>query len=298
RAAVLVSGAGLASGAGLVSGAGPAVSAGLAGGAGLAVGAGIERSDGGSASGAWPENGVPASGAGPAAVPLGGLSRSDPGAASAGLRRAPGTSPGTSPGGAHAAVTEPRRLLTPRSVAAVAGLAVILAVAAGFGARLLSHAGSASAAPGTGVSNAPGVFGIPTVTSGCPAASVRGSGARCPKVPECWNGLVVISGSATASPLPCGRPHVWETFAIAILPADVRTYDQNMVAANPAVSAVCSMQVLLRSRQGRARQIPAGSWEIDVLPPDEAAFDSGDRAYRCLAHRLTGRDPRTPDFGR
>jgi len=109
---------------------------------------------------------------------------------------------------------------------------------------------------------------------------------------------VVISGNATARSLPCTRPYVWETFAIAILPADARTYDQNIVAANPAVRAVCAMPVLLRSRRGRARQIPAGSWEIDVLPPDEAAFDSGARAYRCIAHVVTGSHLSTPEFGR
>jgi hypothetical protein len=55
---------------------------------------------------------------------------------------------------------------------------------------------------------------------------------------------------------------------------------------------------MLRSRRGLARLIPAGSWDIEVLPPNEAAFDSGARAYRCIAHVLTGRDPRRPQFGR
>ena len=58
------------------------------------------------------------------------------------------------------------------------------------------------------------------------------------------------------------------------------------------------MAVLLRSRLGRARQIPQASWEISVLPPDETAFDSGARAYRCVAHVLTGRDRSVSDFGR
>ena len=156
--------------------------------------------------------------------------------------------------------------------------------------------GTASS-PGTGGQNVPSVFGVPTVTSGCPAAS-ESAAARCPQFPECWNGLVVISGDATAGSLPCTGPHVWETFAIAILPAAVRTYDQDIVAADPAVRAVCSVRVMLRSRRGLARLIPAGSWDIEVLPPNEAAFDSGARTYRCIAHVLTGRDPRRPQFGR
>lgn len=92
------------------------------------------------------------------------------------------------------------------------------------------------------------------------------------------------------------RPHVWETFAIAILPADVMTSDVNQVTANPAIRAVCSLPVLLRPRRPQARLIPPQSWEIDVLPPDEAAYASGARAYRCLAHAQSGPDPRTSEF--
>jgi len=40
-------------------------------------------------------------------------------------------------------------------------------------------------------------------------------GARCPRSPECWAGLVVTAGSASARGLPCTRPHVWQTFAPA-----------------------------------------------------------------------------------
>ena len=136
------------------------------------------------------------------------------------------------------------------------------------------------------------------MTSGCPAASVPAAGARCPRSPECWAGLVVSAGSASARSLPCTRPHVWQTFAIAILPAGVRTFDADTVAGNRTVSAVCSMRVLLASRGGAARQLPAGSWQIAVLPPDEAAFDGGARAYRCLAARSSGAESSTSQFGR
>jgi Protein kinase domain len=249
----------------------------------------------------------------PGALPDRRVQGAGPDAASRGRR--PGSGPpgppvggtstgGTSTGGARTTAPARRRRPMARPVAAAAGLIVVIAAAAIIGGRVLSHPGKASAgfsghpAAGPGAATAPGVFGIPTVTRGCPAASVRAAAARCPQAPECWNGLVVFSGSASASSLPCARPHVWETFAIAILPADARTYDQNLVAANRAVRAVCSMPVLLRSRRTRFKQIPARSWEIEVLPPDEAAFSSGARAYRCVAHMLVGPDPRTPEFGR
>ena len=103
--------------------------------------------------------------------------------------------------------------------------------------------------------------------------------------------------AAGARSLPCTRPHVWQTSAIAILPTRVRTFDANTVADNPTVSALCSRQVLLASRRGAARQLPAGSWQIAVLPPDEAAFDGGARAYRCLAARSSGAESSTSQFG-
>jgi hypothetical protein len=129
----------------------------------------------------------------------------------------------------------------------------------------------------------PGVFGVATVTRGCPAAAVASAAARCTRSRECWAGLVEVSGSVTARSVPCARAHIWETFAIAILPSDVRTFDQDIVQANPTVKAVCSMRVLLASRLGRAHPIPAKSWTIQALPPDESAYGSGARAYRCVA---------------
>ena len=106
-----------------------------------------------------------------------------------------------------------------------------------------------------------------------------------------------ISGDVTAGSLPCTGRHVWQTFAIAILPTDTQTYDVNIVQADASVRAVCSMPVLLKSRVGAARQIAKREWEISVMPPDQAAFDSGARAYRCVAHRLRGATPRTSQFG-
>jgi hypothetical protein len=110
------------------------------------------------------------------------------------------------------------------------------------------------------------VFGVPTVISDCAAASVPNTGARCPATPECWAGL------------------------------EARTFDQDIVEANRTVRAVCSMPVLLRSRRGQALRIPASKWDIEVLPPDEAAFDSGARAYRCVATVL-GTAPSRSGFG-
>jgi len=203
-----------------------------------------------------------------------------------------------------------RRRLSPRHAGLAAGLVVIIAAALVIGARLLPHGASPGAGPagtpaggtshggGAGRTvNAADVFGVATRSASCPAARLRAAVARCPAAPECFAGLTVISGAASAEPLPCGRPHYWETFAMAILPADVRTFDQPTVAADPTVREVCSGTVMLASRQGLARRLPLADWEIQVLPPTEAAFDSGSRVYRCLADEI-GHQPSTSQFRR
>ncbi|HEU5390716.1 MAG TPA: protein kinase [Streptosporangiaceae bacterium] len=190
-----------------------------------------------------------------------------------------------------------------------AGLVAVIAAAVLVGARFFGpgpaagagHGASAGAAPDQSSASAAtttaSVYGVATTGAGCPAAAVRGAVARCPAQPECFNGLVVISGSATAAPLPCGRSHYWQTFAIAILPAGLQTYSQPQVAADPTVRKVCSQAVMLASRSGQARRLPAADWEIQVLPPSEATYDSGARAYRCLATQI-GHQPAVSQFGR
>jgi serine/threonine protein kinase len=228
-----------------------------------------------------------------------------------GLGSYPGTvGPGSHPGhGAAALATRPpgARRRPVALAAALGGGVVLVVVAALFAGAYFFGPGSTprTGAPGaaaagqgsaSGTGRVPAVFGVPTVTSGCPAASAGTSGARCPSSPECWNGLVEIAGDTTARSLPCTGPHVWETFAIGILPTAASTSDATIVAKNPTVRAVCSLSVLLRSRAGAAQQIPAASWDIEVMPPDEAAYNSGARAYRCLAHVLTGPGSATSQF--
>jgi hypothetical protein len=229
-------------------------------------------------------------------------------AASGGYASQAGAPPAAGPASASSAVRErgaggPRR--PARHLALAAGLIVIIAVAVLIGARFLPHGSGPPAAPaGTGTGSraqsggaaAADAFGIRTKSSGCPA-TLRVAAARCPASPECFDGIVEAAGSATAASVACDRPHYWETFAIAILPATVRTFDQRVVAADPTVSTVCSQAVMLASRQGQARRLPARDWRIDVLPPSEAAFGRGSRVYRCVANE-TGHQPRMSQFRR
>jgi hypothetical protein len=160
---------------------------------------------------------------------------------------------------------------------ALASSVVLLVIAALLvGPRLL--------APGTGP-GAIGSFGIATTTSNCPAASVPGANARCPQSPECWTGILDSEGVITTNAEPCAGAHSWQTFAIGIMPASASGFNVNLVQVNSVVRAVCSYAVMLSSREGQARQIPRSQWQIQVVPPDEAAYDSGVRTYRCLASR-------------
>jgi len=203
----------------------------------------------------------------------------------------------------HAATASPRR--PSARLIGVAAVLVVVAAAAILALRLFPHATTPAAAPATdrpgqdtnGDPAPVGAFGIATVQAGCPAASVPSAHARCPASPECWAGLVEISGVVSAETLRCDQAHSWETFAIAIMPAGAQTVDEPTLAENPTVRAVCSLPVLLDSRRADARRIPASSWQIEVLPPTEAAYNSGARTYRCVAS-VTGSQVSTSQFRR
>jgi serine/threonine protein kinase len=206
----------------------------------------------------------------------------------------------------HATAAPPRR--PSARLVGLAAVLVVVAAAAILAVRLFPHTSAPPAAPGATATDSPsqdtnsspapvGAFGIATVQAGCPAASVPSAHARCPASPECWAGLVEISGVVSAETLPCDQAHYWETFAIAIMPAGAQTVDEPTLAENPTVRAVCSLPVLLGSRRVDARRIPASSWQIEVLPPTEAAYDSGARTYRCVAD-VTGSQASTSQFRR
>jgi serine/threonine protein kinase len=182
-----------------------------------------------------------------------------------------------------------------------------MAVAAAVAAVLIFQpgrtAGNPASSNGAGMTasaadagSAPSVYGVATVAVHCPAALVPGSNARCPASPECWNGLVEISGNVTAVPLPCDGKHVFQTFALGILPAEARTWDVATVQADPTVQRACSEPNMLRSRRPGARQYPQSSWDVEVMPPDETQFEDGARYYRCVAAPI-GFTPSTSLFG-
>ncbi|MEV5414354.1 serine/threonine-protein kinase [Thermopolyspora sp. NPDC052614] len=134
---------------------------------------------------------------------------------------------------------------------------------------------------------------VRTTTDSCPAAKVAGANAACVAEPECWGGILSVFGSVTVNRAACDDRHVWETFAIAPLPIDGTTWNANELERHPMVKRLCTRQVLLASRVGRARQVPAEKWHLALVPPSQEAFGRGVRTFRCLGAILGEDSPGT-----
>lgn len=129
-------------------------------------------------------------------------------------------------------------------------------------------------------------FGAATTTQNCPATDVDGVGGRCVATPECWSGIVDISGIVTVSRADCQTKHVWETFAIAPLPEDGMTNNARDLIKHPDVKALCSQKVMAATMTADGRDI-ADEWNVDIIPPSAAEWDKGLRVFRCVAAAVT-----------
>ncbi|MFC4856311.1 serine/threonine-protein kinase [Actinophytocola glycyrrhizae] len=172
-----------------------------------------------------------------------------------------------------------------------AALAAVLVLAGVwyFALRDTDGAQQAAGSPGgagTTTSPAPSstdIYGVATVTADCPAAAVPDGQAQCVRKAECWSGWVMINGEINSiRKLPCEQGHIWEVFAIAVVPGDVADPYQDVLAEHPVVKQVCSMDTLLASRFGDALRYGPERWEFEVLPPssDDVSRDLG--VYRCV----------------
>ena len=200
-------------------------------------------------------------------------------------------------GGRHLsqqAEARPSGLRLPRAALVMSAVVVFAALVAGgvwafapWGDRAegtaapRATASAPKATQGSGQKVAGVDYGVPTTTTDCAAAGV---GGRCIVDAECWSGMVVIVGQVTIERRACEESHGWETFAIAPLPKDALTSNQQTLAEHPEVRKVCDKAVMFKSRRGSALNVPAAQWRVDVLPPSERAYDDGVRVYRCVAN--------------
>ncbi|MFE5374499.1 protein kinase family protein [Streptomyces mirabilis] len=179
----------------------------------------------------------------------------------------------------------------PQLIAAVAAVAVSV----GVSVTVISYRGGSDTPTSPSTSSRPSVTtsaantgfgGVSTTARDCPAAAVDGSGGRCVTTPECWSGITDISGTITVSLADCRVKHVWETFAIAPLPEDGMTNNARDLIKHPTVKALCSQEVMLKSRTATGRAV-ADRWSTDILPPTAQQWSDGLRAFRCVAHADT-----------
>ncbi|WP_460061160.1 serine/threonine-protein kinase [Streptomyces sp. YKOK-I1] len=148
---------------------------------------------------------------------------------------------------------------------------------------------SGAAAPSSGATaedKGTSGFGVPTTTVNCPATGIDGVGGRCVASPECWSGIVDISGIVTVSRADCAAEHVWETFAIAPLPEDGMTNNARDLIKHPDVKALCSQTVMTATMLPEGRKI-AKEWQTDIIPPTASEWDKGLRVFRCVAAART-----------
>ncbi|HEX6356916.1 serine/threonine-protein kinase [Actinophytocola sp.] len=153
------------------------------------------------------------------------------------------------------------------------------------GQRAADDPGSQTTAPATtSTKTSAEIYGVRTVTEGCPAATVEGGQAACVEKAECWSSMFVVNGEIESiRRLSCDQDHAFETYAIALVPGDVADPFTDVLEAHPVVQQVCSMENLMASRFGEALQLGEERWEPTILPPssDDKSTELG--VYRCVS---------------
>jgi hypothetical protein len=202
------------------------------------------------------------------------------------------------------------RRLSPLAIV-VGALALVLAVVAVALAlhRVGKPVATASRTPATAAAGAGAPTGHPT--TGGSASSPSGTaphartgpplgftacpqvhGGFCPDLPQCWGGLVIISGvSVSARPVACDEPHYWETYAGGWLPRDLAGAPLDTIRRRYEVASVCSAENLARVAHGR---IVARRWQREVLPQQ---VGQGDWVFHCVAAPAAGGERTGSVFG-
>ena len=173
-----------------------------------------------------------------------------------------------------------------RRLLAVGAVSVVLAVVGGLTWYALGHplphvgppVAHRSSLPAPSASSGQ-VSPSPSATSsgaGCLVAAFT-TGVRCPSTPECYDGVVVTAGVASALAVACTQQHTWEVFVLFDLPSDLTGVDHETVKANASVRRMCNAATLTFV------DFKLDTWQVEVLPPTPAAFSGGDRTARCLA---------------
>jgi hypothetical protein len=182
----------------------------------------------------------------------------------------------------------PRRNRTAIWLGAALAAVLVLAGVWYFALRDTGEQENAGSPPGSSPTTATtrsstDVYGVATVAEGCPAAAVANGQAQCVRKAECWSGWVMINGEINSvRKIPCDQGHIWEVFAIAVVPGEVSDPYQDLLAENPVVAQVCSLDNLMASRYGEALEYPPERWELEIMPPSSDDLSRELGVYRCV----------------
>ncbi|WP_371582419.1 serine/threonine-protein kinase [Streptomyces sp. NBC_01314] len=240
--------------------------------------------------GAVPPTTMPPYGAVP---PGGGGTTVVPGAGgTGGTTVVPGPGPGGDGDGGRKGAARRRPAVIAVLAAVAVSVSVSVTVVTNWGGDTDDGGGggsSSAASPSTGATaegKGTSGLGVATTTENCPATDVDGVGGRCVATPECWSGILDVSGIVTVSRADCQTKHVWETFAIAPLPEDGMTNNARDLIKHPDVKALCSQKVMAATMTADGRAV-ADEWNVDIIPPSAAEWDKGLRVFRCVAAAVT-----------
>lgn len=185
-----------------------------------------------------------------------------------------------------------------RRVAAILLATAALVVGAGVGAGATwagMSSGATDALPpspsssGTSSDDAVNATDTPTgpgsPTDGSTSAETTAVAAPPAPVEGCWGGLVIISGNVSATPVPCSDPHRWETYAAGELDPATASAREEDAAADPSVTATCTPAAL---EAFLGAPVDVAAYNLAIVPPSEAAFYAGERAFSCVVTPIDG----------
>jgi serine/threonine-protein kinase len=177
--------------------------------------------------------------------------------------------PSAAPGTTVNFAARRRRRLVAGGVAVLAGLAVLTVAVWAAALGVLSTPFTGGTTPGAGAAD-----GLPGAIA--PKYAACGP-VYCPKTPMCWGGLTSIGGRAQPpSERGCDEVHRWETFAVALMPADATDLRQDeLISTRDDIAALCST-----SRQAD-RSLDPGSTE-DLEPEAWPVRIDGTWVLYCL----------------
>lgn len=119
----------------------------------------------------------------------------------------------------------------------------------------------------------------PTTTTGPTTSVIKAT------IGTCFGAVTSVGGQVTAIRTDsCDLPHVWETYATGELDPQTTSPALTAIVKDPVYKATCTEEAL----QGYLGGSRTGTFKVRVIPPTEAEFLTGNRAFYCVASGENG----------